>query len=99
MLFSEPKPVEEPPTAMADEPVDTTDTSDRPESPSKKQATETKEPPKHHHDCCICGQNAPSTAERPFGYVVLLQASGGKLLMWLYLFNSQFIVLFVQFSI
>ena len=58
------------------EPDEPSDSTDRPESPTKKQATE-QPPPRDHHDCVICGQNAPSTAERPFGYVVLLQASSG----------------------
>lgn len=29
------------------------------------------------YDCVICGQSGPSTEDRPFGLVVLLQASSG----------------------
>lgn len=29
------------------------------------------------YDCVICGQSGPSTDDRPFGLVVLLQASSG----------------------
>lgn len=31
------------------------------------------------YDCVICGQSGPSTEDRPFGLVVLLQASSGSL--------------------